>query len=173
MLDELEGVGLRPGLGDDLLRAGYLKAFMDGTLGSMTARMLDGSGVEITSREELEEIVRRGAALGWPVAVHAIGDLANREALDAFEASRDAWAPARAAAPDRARPAARAGGRPALRLARHRRVGAVLARALRPRPRRPQLGRHDGSRVRLALAARRGRACSRTARTRRSRSSTR
>jgi hypothetical protein len=93
MLDELEGVGLRPGLGDDLLRAGYLKAFMDGTLGSMTARLLDGSGVEITSREELEEIVRRGAAIGWPVAVHAIGDLANRDALDAFEASRDAWGP--------------------------------------------------------------------------------
>jgi predicted amidohydrolase YtcJ len=92
MLDELEAIGLRPGLGDDLLRAGYLKAFMDGTLGSMTARLLDGSGVEITSRDELEQIVRRGAAIGWPVAVHAIGDLANRDALDAFEASRDAWA---------------------------------------------------------------------------------
>jgi predicted amidohydrolase YtcJ len=94
MLDAIEPLGLRPGLGDGMLRAGYLKAFMDGTLGSMTARLLDGSGVEITSREELEEIVRRGAALGWPVAVHAIGDLANREALDAFEATRPAWAPA-------------------------------------------------------------------------------
>src|SRR3954470_23932668 len=92
-LDAIEELELRPGLGDGLLRAGYLKAFMDGTLGSMTARMMDGSGVEITSREQLEEIVRRGARLGWPVAVHAIGDLANREALDAFEATRDAWAP--------------------------------------------------------------------------------
>jgi predicted amidohydrolase YtcJ len=55
--------------------------------------MLDGSGVEITSREELADIVRRGAAAGWPVAVHAIGDLANRDALDAFEETRDAWAP--------------------------------------------------------------------------------
>jgi predicted amidohydrolase YtcJ len=55
--------------------------------------MLDGSGVEITSREELEQIVRRGARIGWPVAVHAIGDRANRDALDAFEATRDAWAP--------------------------------------------------------------------------------
>jgi predicted amidohydrolase YtcJ len=90
---ELAGLGLRSGFGDSLLRIGYLKAFMDGTLGSQTARMLDGSGVEITSREELEEIVRRGAAAGFPVAVHAIGDLANREALDAFEATRDAWAP--------------------------------------------------------------------------------
>jgi predicted amidohydrolase YtcJ len=89
----LEEIGLRAGLGDDRLRIGYLKAFMDGTLGSQTARMLDGSGVEITSREELAEIVRAGARAGWPVAVHAIGDLANREALDAFEETRDVWAP--------------------------------------------------------------------------------
>ena len=55
--------------------------------------MTDGSGVEITSREELEEIIRRGAERGWPVGVHAIGDQANRNALDAFEATRDAWEP--------------------------------------------------------------------------------
>jgi predicted amidohydrolase YtcJ len=90
---ELARLGIRSGFGNPLLRIGYLKAFMDGTLGSQTARMLDGSGVEITSQAELEEIVRRGAAAGFPVAVHAIGDLANREALDAFEATRDVWAP--------------------------------------------------------------------------------
>ena len=66
---------------------------MDGTLGSQTAWMLDGSGVRITSGEELAEIVRRAARAGWPLAVHAIGDRANREALDAFEATRDEWAP--------------------------------------------------------------------------------
>src|SRR5262249_30244993 len=65
-LDALEALDVRSGLGNRWLRAGYLKAFMDGTLGSQTARMLDGSGVEITSREELEEIVRRGARIGWP-----------------------------------------------------------------------------------------------------------
>jgi predicted amidohydrolase YtcJ len=92
-LDHLAELRLRSGLGSPMLRVGYLKAFMDGTLGSQTARMLDGSGVEITSREELADIVRRAAAAGWPVAVHAIGDLANREALDAFEETRDAWAP--------------------------------------------------------------------------------
>jgi predicted amidohydrolase YtcJ len=64
---------------------------MDGALGSQTALMLDGSGVEITTSEELEEIIRRGAAAGLPVAVHAIGDLANRNALDAFERTRDVW----------------------------------------------------------------------------------
>ena len=84
---------LHSGFGDDVVRVGYLKAFMDGTLGSQTARMLDGSGVQITSREELVEIIRRGAAARLPVAVHAIGDLANREALDAFEQTREAWQP--------------------------------------------------------------------------------
>jgi predicted amidohydrolase YtcJ len=90
-VDELARLGMRSGLGGDLLRVGYLKAFMDGTLGSQTARMLDGSGVEITSRDELVSIVRRAAYAGWPLAVHAIGDLANREALDAFEETREIW----------------------------------------------------------------------------------
>jgi hypothetical protein len=90
---ELESVDVRSGFGDPLLRLGYLKAFMDGTLGSQTARLMNGSGVQITSREELEEIIRRGALAGFPVAVHAIGDLANREALDAFEATQKIWRP--------------------------------------------------------------------------------
>jgi hypothetical protein len=92
-VNELAALHIRSGFGDELVRVGYLKAFMDGTLGSQTARMLDGSGVEITSREELVDVVRRGAAAGLPVAVHAIGDLANREALDAFETTRGTWHP--------------------------------------------------------------------------------
>ena len=92
-IDALAQLGIRSGLGDDLVRVGYIKAFMDGTLGSRTARLLDGSGVEITSGAELEDIVRRAARAGLPVAVHAIGDLANREALDAFEAAAEEWRP--------------------------------------------------------------------------------
>jgi predicted amidohydrolase YtcJ len=90
---ELAETGIRSGFGGPLLRLGYLKAFMDGTLGSQTARMLDGSGVEITSRDELVEFIRGGARAGFPLAVHAIGDLANREALDAFEETRADWEP--------------------------------------------------------------------------------
>ncbi len=93
LLPQLSDLSWRSGLGSRLLRLGYLKVFMDGTLGSQTAWMLDGSGVRITSGEELESIVRAAAAAGWPVAVHAIGDGANRAALDAFERSRDAWEP--------------------------------------------------------------------------------
>jgi predicted amidohydrolase YtcJ len=93
LLDSAAALTLRSGFGDDWHRLGYLKCFMDGTLGSETALLTDGSGVEITSREEVEEIIRRGAERGWPVAVHAIGDQANRNVLDALEASKDVWQP--------------------------------------------------------------------------------
>jgi predicted amidohydrolase YtcJ len=92
-LEDAVSIGMRSGMGSSWLRLGYLKVFMDGTLGSQTAWMLDDSGVRITSGAELADIVRRGAAAGFPVAVHAIGDKANREALDAFEQTRDEWQP--------------------------------------------------------------------------------
>jgi predicted amidohydrolase YtcJ len=92
-VDELRRLDLRSGFGDEWLRVGYLKAFMDGTLGSQTALMLGGGGVEITSRAELEQAIRLGAEAGLPLAVHAIGDRANRDALDAFEATRALWQP--------------------------------------------------------------------------------
>jgi predicted amidohydrolase YtcJ len=107
-LGDLREIGLRSGAGSPLLRLGYLKTFMDGTLGSQTAWMLHsrnggshrdvsvtdgGGGVVITTSEKLEQIVREGAEAGWPVGVHAIGDAANKAALDAFERSREAWQP--------------------------------------------------------------------------------
>lgn len=93
-LDQLEPLGVRSGFGDDWLRIGYIKMFQDGTLGSGTALLEDGSGVTITSPEEIEEHTRRAARAGFPVAVHAIGDRANRQVLDALERTRDAWQPA-------------------------------------------------------------------------------
>ena len=82
---------LRSGFGSELLRVGPVKVFMDGTLGSETAWMLDGSGDILTSENELCEIVIEAAAGGLDVAVHAIGDGANRAALNAFEATRERW----------------------------------------------------------------------------------
>jgi hypothetical protein len=89
----LRELGIRSRVGDDFLRLGYLKGFMDGALGSRTAWLLDGSGVTITTGEELEGHIRQAALAGWPISMHAIGDRANREALDAFEATRDVWQP--------------------------------------------------------------------------------
>jgi predicted amidohydrolase YtcJ len=91
MLGSARAVELRSGFGSELVRVGPIKAFMDGTLGSRTAWMLDGSGDILTSGEELEQIVLEAAAGGLDVAVHAIGDAANRAALDAFERTRHVW----------------------------------------------------------------------------------
>jgi predicted amidohydrolase YtcJ len=85
--ERLAGGDIVPQLDDPLLRVGYVKAFMDGTLGSRTARLLDGSGVAITSSAGLAQLIRQAERTGFPLAVHAIGDQANRDALDAFAAA--------------------------------------------------------------------------------------
>src|SRR5436189_3414977 len=90
-LPAARAIELRAGFGSDLLRVGPVKAFMDGTLGSRTAWMLDGSGMVLTSAAEMAEIARASAACGLSVAVHAIGDGANRAVLDALEETRTAW----------------------------------------------------------------------------------
>ncbi len=75
-------------------RGDYAKAFLDGTLGSDTACWLGREGgTQIITRERFEDLVREAAAAGMPMAVHAIGDAAVRDALGGFEATRDAWAP--------------------------------------------------------------------------------
>ncbi|MDR5709769.1 MAG: amidohydrolase [Armatimonadota bacterium] len=95
-LEEARRLGLRSGLGDEWLRVGFVKVFADGTLGSQTAAMLEpyegqpqNSGVAAYEREELVDLVTRAARAGWSCAVHAIGDRANRWALDAFEAAQE------------------------------------------------------------------------------------
>ncbi len=88
------GLGLRTGFGDDMLRIGPVKAFMDGALGPQTASMLEpfeGSqdrGILMMDSGELEGHARLAAEKGLSMAVHAIGDRANREVLDAYERLR-------------------------------------------------------------------------------------
>ena len=143
-LDELEEIGFGSGLGDDLLRVGYIKAFLDGTLGSRTALMLDGSGIEIVGYEEFVDVVRRSARAGFPVAVHAIGDRANRRALDAFEETQAEWRPVasvsgsnmRSSSPRRTPVASRRSGSPPLSSSATRRPTAISRTSSGPgRPR--------------------------------------
>ena len=82
---------LRFGAGEGKLRIGWLKLFMDGALGPRTAAMLapyedepENLGILNYRAEDLFEIGKEAADAGLPLAVHAIGDRANREALDAF-----------------------------------------------------------------------------------------
>jgi len=90
-LPHAERIGLRSGWGDPWLRVWGVKAFLDGSLGSRTAEMLDGSGVARLPQAELEEVVERCARAELNVCLHAIGDAAVRRALDALAPHRNAW----------------------------------------------------------------------------------
>ena len=86
-----ERIGLRSGWGDDRLRIWGVKAFLDGSLGSRTAEMLDGTGMTVLPQDELCDLVRRCASAQLNVCLHAIGDRAVRRALDALEQFAGAW----------------------------------------------------------------------------------
>jgi predicted amidohydrolase YtcJ len=78
----------------DLVRIAGIKIFTDGSLGSRTAFLNEpyedtpSRGVCSITPKELNATVRRAERLGLPCAIHAIGDAANKMALDAFEKSR-------------------------------------------------------------------------------------
>lgn len=90
-LDAALRLGVRSGLGDDWLRLWGVKAFLDGSLGSRTAEMLDGRGVATLGQPELVDLVDRAARGHLNVALHAIGDGAVRRALDALQPRAGAW----------------------------------------------------------------------------------
>lgn len=79
------------GRGDEWLRIGALKGFVDGSLGSHTAAMLapfsdapDDTGLFVSSPEALYQMTSGADRAGLHIFVHAIGDRANRVQLDVF-----------------------------------------------------------------------------------------
>ena len=80
------------GRGDGWLRVGALKGFVDGSLGSHTAAMLqpyedapDDRGLFVTTPDDLAAWCRAADAAGLHLIVHAIGDDAIRLQLDVYE----------------------------------------------------------------------------------------
>ena len=80
------------GRGDDWLRWGGLKGFVDGSLGSTTAWFYQPyndepqtSGLTVTDTTKLEKWILAADSAGLHVAVHAIGDRANDWLLDVFQ----------------------------------------------------------------------------------------
>lgn len=78
-----------------LIRLTALKGYVDGTLGSRTAAMLapfsddpHNSGIPRRPPEELTRMIVERDAAGFQIALHAIGDRANRMALDGFKAAK-------------------------------------------------------------------------------------
>jgi len=79
---------------DPMLHTGMLKAFMDGSLGSHTAAMLEpyaddpkNSGLPRYQQEKLNEMAAERVNAGFQLGFHAIGDKGVEMALNAFDAA--------------------------------------------------------------------------------------
>lgn len=82
---------------DNWIRFGYLKGFIDGTLGSGTMLVFkpfedepDKTGLAMMPYEELERRIIAADKMGFQVGIHAIGPKANRWILNAFEKAQEA-----------------------------------------------------------------------------------
>ena len=94
-LDHLEkflATGLRTGAGFDRFRIGPVKLLADGSLGAHTAYMAkpyadlpSTRGIPIYSQHRLDTLISTAHENGMQVAVHAIGDAAVDQVLDAVE----------------------------------------------------------------------------------------
>jgi len=89
--NSLAQLGVQAGFGNSWVRIGGLKGFVDGSLGSSTARMFEpylhepgSSGIFVTPLDKLRENIWNADRAGLQVVVHAIGDRANAELLDIF-----------------------------------------------------------------------------------------
>ena len=97
---ELQNMRSEGGVGDSWLKTGALKMVTDGALGSRTAAMLapysddpSTSGIMTIEPEKLRQMAIERDRAGFQLAFHAIGDRANRVALDVFEAVAKANGP--------------------------------------------------------------------------------
>jgi predicted amidohydrolase YtcJ len=82
---------------DNMLHTGMLKGFMDGSLGSHTAALLQpyaddprNSGLPRYDPEKLNEMTEERLAEGFQIGFHAIGDRGVQMALDAFAGAEEA-----------------------------------------------------------------------------------
>jgi len=94
LLQIVDDLGLRTGLGDHRLRIGPMKFFSDGSLIGRTAAVFepfledprpDNLGLEMMPQEESDACVKQAHDAGFQVAIHAIGDRAIHMVLTAYE----------------------------------------------------------------------------------------
>jgi hypothetical protein len=92
--DYLEILGKGPDITDKFLSIRTIKIYFDGAMGSRGASLLEpyaddpnNMGLNLTDAKNINEKVRQFNSAGFQVAIHCIGDRANRLALDIFEQS--------------------------------------------------------------------------------------
>ncbi len=88
--DRLGAVGLQSGFGDPWLRFGGIKIFADGSIGAQNAAVstpFQGGGTGELNHEDaaLVSMIRAAEDAGWQTVIHAIGDRAIAQVLDAHE----------------------------------------------------------------------------------------
>jgi len=103
IVEEAYANGLLSGTGDDRLMLGAVKIFTDGSAGGRTAAMSESylgetpeHGILCLKPEELNDYVLDYHLKGYQMAIHAIGDTAIQQTLDAYDLAFKAEA-----APDR------------------------------------------------------------------------
>ena len=91
-LDQLERMRAHHDPRDPLLHTGFLKGFMDGSLGSRTAALKaeytddpGNTGLPQYTQDQLNRMVLERARAGFQIGFHAIGDKAAAMALNAFD----------------------------------------------------------------------------------------
>jgi hypothetical protein len=82
-LDSLLAMGIHSGMGNDWLRVGPIKLFVDGS--GISAESYKRPGLVRRDQLELNNTVRRAHEAGWQLWLHAIGDRAQDMALNAYE----------------------------------------------------------------------------------------
>jgi predicted amidohydrolase YtcJ len=94
MFTKLKDEGFKSGMGDDMMRIGSAKIFADGSMGASTAALTEdfldspgNRGILLHTDEQLAEMVRNVHLAGWQAAIHAIGDRAVGQAVDAIESA--------------------------------------------------------------------------------------
>lgn len=89
-------LGLRTGLGDDMLSIGAMKMWLDGGMMARTAAVTEpyvggGDGKLVYDDAVAAAMVLDGHRAGWQLALHAIGDRAVDQAIDLLAAAQAAY----------------------------------------------------------------------------------
>jgi predicted amidohydrolase YtcJ len=89
---QLHAHGINSTFGDEWLNFGAAKLFSDGSLGAQTALLAEPyadkpetRGIRIYEPEDLKSRAAKAQAAGFQLAIHAIGDQAVRETINAIE----------------------------------------------------------------------------------------
>jgi predicted amidohydrolase YtcJ len=91
-VDDYIQKGIKQGQGDHMVKIGFLKAFIDGTIGVRSALMFEpfaeepgNTGLAQYGEEEFYALVEKAHANGYQIGVHAIGDKGVHWVLNAVE----------------------------------------------------------------------------------------